>query len=53
MKTEELLDLIDEAYNNAAPATFADRATALKVVGAALKYLIDLCEDEDENNKSS
>ena len=52
MKTDELLDLIDEAYHNAAPVAFADKATALKVVGAGLKYLTDLCEDEDDGSKA-
>ena len=47
MKYDELLDLIDEAFHNAAPVSFSDKETALKVVGAGLKYLINLCEDED------
>ena len=47
MNTEELLDLIDEAYHNAAPVAFADRDTALKVVGAGLRYLTNLCEGND------
>ena len=46
MNTEDLLDLIDEAYHNAVPVAFSDKETALKVVGAGLKYLINLCEDE-------
>ncbi len=48
LTTEDLLDLIDEAYHNAAPVAFADKETALKVVGAGLKYLTDLCEDKED-----
>ena len=47
MNYDELLDLIDEAYHNAAPVSFADKDTALKVVGAGLKFLTNLCEDND------
>ena len=53
MKTEELLDLIDEAYNNAQPVSFADRETALRIVGAGLKYLISLCEDKENGDNES
>ena len=53
MKTEELLDLIDEAYHNAAPVAFADRDTALKVVGAGLKFLTDLLGDENEDGSET
>ena len=53
MKIDELLDLIDEAYHNAVPIAFADRDTALKVVGAGLKYLTNLCEDKDDGNDKS
>ena len=53
MTTDELLDLIDEAYNKATPVAFADKDTALKVVGAGLKYLTDLCEDKDDGNDES
>ena len=48
MKREDLLDLIDEAYQNAVPVAFADRETALKMVGAGLKYLTDLIEEEGD-----
>ena len=48
MNYDELLDLIDEAYHNAAPVAFADRDTALKVVGAGLKFLTNLCEDKED-----
>ncbi len=54
MNYDELLDLIDKAYHNAAPVSFADKETALRVVGAGLKYLTNLCEDkEDGDNESS
>ena len=47
MTTDKLLDLIYEAYQNAQPVAFADKETALKIVGSGLKYLTDLCEDDD------
>lgn len=54
MKLDDLLDLIDEAYHKAEPVAFSDKETALRVVGAGLKYLTNLCEDkEDENDESS
>ena len=53
MKLDELLDLVDEAYHKATPVAFADKETALRVVGAGLKYLTDLCEDEDNGNDES
>ncbi len=48
MKREDLLDLIDEAYQTSSPVAFADRETALKMVGAALKYLTDLIEEDSD-----
>ena len=48
MSREELLDLVDEAYQNAKPVAFADKETALRVVGAGLKFLTDLIEEEDD-----
>lgn len=53
MNRDELLDLIAEAYENSAPVAFADKATALKVVGAGLKFLTDLCEEDDADDPSS
>ena len=53
MKREDLLDLITEAYEKSKPVAFADRETALKVVGAGLKFLTDLIEEEDDDDKSS
>jgi hypothetical protein len=47
LKQAELLDLIEEAYKNAPPTAFPSVRDALKVAGAALKYLTDQCEDED------
>ena len=44
---DELLDQIDEAYNNAMPVSFSTVEDALKVAGSALKWLTDQCEDED------
>jgi len=52
LKLEELLDLVDEAYHNAQPVAFADRDTALKVVGAGLKYLTNLCEDDEDGSEA-
>ena len=49
MKLNDLLDLIDEAYHKATPVAFSDRETALKVVGAGLKYLTNLCEDKEDD----
>ena len=48
MKQSELLDLIERAYNEAPPTDFPSVPEALLVVGAALRYLTDQCEVEDE-----
>lgn len=53
MKLDDLLDLIDEAYQNSAPVAFADKDAALQVVGAGLKYLTGLCEDKEELENDS
>ena len=53
MKINDLLDEIDKAYHNASPMSFSDKATALKVVGAGLKFLTDLCEEEEDNAEES
>ncbi len=53
MKLDDLLDLIDEAYHKAEPVAFADKDTALRVVGCGLKYLTNLCEDKDDGNDES
>lgn len=50
MKLDELLDLIDEAYHHAEQPAFANKETALKVVGAGLKYLTNLCEDKEDDS---
>ncbi len=47
MNKDELLDQIDEAYNNAIPVSFSTVEDALKIAGSALKWLTDQCEDED------
>jgi len=47
LNKDELLDKIDEAYNNAVPVAFSTVEDALKVAGSALKWLTDQCEDED------
>ncbi len=47
MNKDELLDRIDEAYNNAVPVVFSTVEDALKIAGSALKWLTDQCEDED------
>jgi hypothetical protein len=52
LTTEDLLDLIDEAYHNAKPVAFSDRDTALRIVGAGLKYLTDLCEDKEDGSEA-
>ena len=51
MNTEELLDRIYEAYNEAPPASFASVEDALKVVGTSLKWLTDQCEDEEDGSE--
>ena len=52
MNKDELLDRIDEAYNNAVPVVFSTVEDALKIAGSALKWLTDQCEDEDAEEKS-
>lgn len=52
MKREELLDLITEAFEKSKPVAFADKDTALKVVGAGLRFLTDLIEKEDDEKET-
>jgi hypothetical protein len=52
LKQAELLDLIEEAYKNAPPTPFPSVRDALKIAGAALKYLTDQCEDKDDDQES-
>ncbi len=47
MTNDELLDLIDEAYNDANSVTFASVEDALKVAGSSLRWLTNQCEDKD------
>ena len=47
MNKDELLDRIDEAYNNAVPVVFSTVEDALKIAGSALKWLTDQCEDKE------
>jgi hypothetical protein len=48
LKSDDVLKLIEESYKNAPPATFPSVQAAVDIAGAALRYLTDQCEDEDE-----
>jgi len=48
---EELLDLIDDAYNDAPSVVFSTVEDALKVAGSSLKWLIDQCDVDDEDTE--
>jgi hypothetical protein len=52
LKQSELLDLVERAYKEAPPTAFPSVPDALKVAGAALRYLTDQCEDEDASEES-
>ncbi len=45
MKREELLKQIEQTFAYAAPGEFKDTKEALVVVGSALRYLVNQCED--------
>ncbi len=47
MKRERLLDLIESHYKHAGPGQFENVKQALQVVGSALRYLTNECEDMD------
>ena len=52
MNKDEMLDKIDEAYNNAVPVAFSTVEDALKVVGSALNWLFDQCEVEEDESEA-
>ena len=52
MNKDELLDQIDEAYNNAVPVVFSTVEDALKIAGSALKWLTDQCEDKEDGSEA-
>ena len=45
MKQEELTQRIEQAYQYASPGKFKNIKEALVVVGSALRYLTNQCED--------
>lgn len=45
MNQEDLIAQIEQAYQYAAPGKFKDTKEALQVVGSALRYLTNQCED--------
>lgn len=45
MKREELTQRIEQAFQYAAPGEFKNIKEALQVVGSALRYLTNQCED--------
>ncbi len=47
MTQEELTVKIEQAFQYAAPGKFKDIKQALQVVGSALRYLTNQCEDMD------
>ena len=52
MTPEDLLDLIDEAYNDAPSVTFSSVEDALKVAGSSLRWLTDQCDDGSETENT-
>lgn len=47
MNRDKLLDLIEASYKHAGPGTFKNEKEALQVVGSALRYLTNRCDDMD------
>lgn len=47
MNRDRLLDLIESSYTHAGPGQFKNTKEALQVVGSALRYLTNQCEDMD------
>jgi hypothetical protein len=45
LKKDRLLDLIESSYKHAGPGVFKDAKEALQVVGSALRYLTNQCDD--------
>lgn len=48
MNRDKLLDMIEASYKHAGPGTFRNTKEALVVVGSALRYLTNQCEDMDD-----
>ena len=45
MNREALTVLIEQAFQYAGPGKFSNTKEALQVVGSALRYLVNQCED--------
>ncbi len=48
LKVIDVMDLIEEEYEGATPASFGSISDAVKVACSALRYLEDQCFDADE-----
>ena len=53
MTQDDVLKLIEESYKNAPDTAFPSVQEAVDIAGAALRYLTDQCEDEDEPSQES